>query len=96
MKIRKIGRWLAKGRWVAIFIAHLLATAALWVRIQTSIKKNTKLGDISKGVANTLSAAKKYLEKEKEKKARRTKLHRLDKKSEAGEKVHLRVNHNFF
>ncbi len=32
---------------------RLLATAALWVRIQTSLK-NTKMGDISKGVANTL------------------------------------------
>ncbi len=33
------------GRWKAKLIARLLATAALWVRIQTSIKnslKNTK------------------------------------------------------
>jgi hypothetical protein len=30
------------GRWVAKFVAHLLATAALWVRIQTSLS-NTKL-----------------------------------------------------
>jgi hypothetical protein len=37
----------------------LLATAALWVRIQTSLKKY-KVGDISKGVANTLYSAKKY------------------------------------
>ncbi len=34
-------------------VARLLATAALWVRIQTSFK-NTKEGDISKRVANTL------------------------------------------
>ncbi len=47
MKIRKIGRWVAK------FVAHLLATAALWVRIQTPLKKY-KMGDISKGVANIL------------------------------------------
>jgi hypothetical protein len=35
-------------------VAHLLATAALWVRIQTS-PKNTiyKIGDISNRVANT-------------------------------------------
>jgi hypothetical protein len=32
--------------------ARLLATAALWVRIQTSLK-NTKMGDITKGVTNT-------------------------------------------
>jgi hypothetical protein len=34
------GRWVAMllGRWVAKLVAHLLATAALWVRIQTSIK----------------------------------------------------------
>jgi hypothetical protein len=34
-------------------VAHLLAMAALWVRIQRSLK-NKKMGDISKGVANTL------------------------------------------
>jgi hypothetical protein len=39
-------------------VAHLLATATLWVRIQTFLK-NTKIGDISKGVANTLSPAQK-------------------------------------
>jgi hypothetical protein len=39
------GRWLADiERWVAKFVARQLATAALWVRIQTSlIIKNTKL-----------------------------------------------------
>jgi hypothetical protein len=42
--------WLEKG---AKLVAHLLAAAALWVRIQTSAK-NTKMGDVSKGVANTL------------------------------------------
>jgi hypothetical protein len=30
-----------QGNWVAKLVARLLATAALWVRIQTSIK-NTK------------------------------------------------------
>jgi hypothetical protein len=42
-------------RWVAKLVAYqgyLLATEALWVRIQTSQKY--KLGDISKSVANTL------------------------------------------
>jgi len=33
--------WLSKGRWVAKLVARLLATATLWVRIQTSLK-NTK------------------------------------------------------
>jgi hypothetical protein len=41
------------GRWVAKSAERLLASAALWIRIQTSVK-NTKMGDISKGVANTL------------------------------------------
>ncbi len=49
--VAKLGRWVAKlGRCVAIF---LLALAALWVRIQTSLKIY-KMVDISKGVANTL------------------------------------------
>ncbi len=47
------------GRWVARLVAHLLDTAALWVRIQT-ISKKYKMGDINKGVANTLLPAKKY------------------------------------
>jgi len=34
-------------------VAHLLATAALWVRIQSSLKITT-MCDISKRVANTL------------------------------------------
>jgi hypothetical protein len=42
-----------EGRWVDRFLARLFATVAIWVRIQTSLK-NTKVGDISKGVANTL------------------------------------------
>jgi hypothetical protein len=56
-----VGRWSAKlaGRWVAKLLAHLLATAALRVRIQTS-PKNQKIGVISKGVTNTLQTAKKY------------------------------------
>jgi hypothetical protein len=49
----KLGRWVVKlGRWVAKLVARLLATAALWARIQTSLK-NTKIVDISNGVANT-------------------------------------------
>jgi hypothetical protein len=36
---------------VAKLVAYLLATAALWVRIQTFL--NTKMVDISNGVANT-------------------------------------------
>jgi hypothetical protein len=43
--------WL--GRWVAKLIARMLTTAGLWVPIQTSLK-NTKMGNISKGVSNTL------------------------------------------
>ncbi len=42
------------GRRVAKLVARLLATAALWVRIQTSLKKTKKNGRHSKGVANTL------------------------------------------
>ena len=38
---------------MAEVVARLLALTALWVRIQTSLK-NTKMGDMSKGVANTL------------------------------------------
>jgi hypothetical protein len=40
----------------------LLATAALWVRIQTFLK-NTKMGVINKGVANTVARQKKGLKK---------------------------------
>jgi hypothetical protein len=40
-------------RWVAKLAARLLATAALWDRIQTSLKKY-KMCEISKEVANTL------------------------------------------
>jgi hypothetical protein len=42
------------GRWGAKLVARLLATAALWVRLQTSLKNTYKMGGISKGVANTL------------------------------------------
>jgi hypothetical protein len=41
--VANIGRWVANvGRWVAKLVARLLATAALWVRIQKFLK-NTKL-----------------------------------------------------
>jgi hypothetical protein len=43
-------------------VACLLATAALWVRIKTSLK-NTKMGDISKGVSKTLKLAEKNTKK---------------------------------
>jgi hypothetical protein len=49
------------GSWVARLVARLLATTALWIRIQTSLK--IKMCDISKGVANTHSSPpKKYTE----------------------------------
>jgi hypothetical protein len=47
---------------VAKLVARLLATEAVWVRIQTSIKNN-KMGDNSKGVAKTLKPPKKYIKK---------------------------------
>ncbi len=48
-----VGRRVArKGRWVVKLVASLFATAALWGKIQTSLK-NKKMGDISKGVVNT-------------------------------------------
>ncbi len=61
--VSKSGRVVAKfGRWVAKLVARLLAPAAiaLWVRIQTSLKK---VGDISKGVVNKLLPTKKYTKK---------------------------------
>ncbi len=52
--VAKLGRWATKvGIWLAKLVARLLATAALRVRIQT-YNKNTKMGDMSQGVANTL------------------------------------------
>jgi hypothetical protein len=42
-----------RGRWVAKLVARRLATAYLWVRIQTYLKKY-KMDDISKGAASTL------------------------------------------
>jgi hypothetical protein len=55
--------WLTSGRWVAKLLVRLPATAAaLWVRIQTSPKKNKK-DDTSKGVANILYPANKILKK---------------------------------
>jgi hypothetical protein len=37
----------------AKLVARLLATQALWVRIQTDISQKKKMGDISEGVATT-------------------------------------------
>ncbi len=42
-------------RLVAKLVARLLATTALWFRIQTSLK-NTKMGDIRKGMSNNILA----------------------------------------
>jgi hypothetical protein len=37
--VAKLGRWMAKlGRWVAKLVSRLLASAALWVLIRTSLK----------------------------------------------------------
>jgi hypothetical protein len=47
-----------EGRWVAKLVARLLATAALWILIKTSLK-NIKMRDISIGVV--LEDAKSYL-----------------------------------
>jgi hypothetical protein len=62
-------RWVAKrelnglvGRWVAKLVPRLLATAALWVR-NHDISQKYKMGDISKGVDNTLWPAKKNTKK---------------------------------
>jgi hypothetical protein len=43
-----------------MLVPRLLASSALWVRIQTFLKKY-KMGDISKGVANTLASKKKKI-----------------------------------
>jgi hypothetical protein len=62
--VAKLVKWFAKlGRWVAkLMVARLLATTALWVRIQTSLKNTKKyVGEISKGVATL--ARQKYTEK---------------------------------
>jgi hypothetical protein len=58
MHLHNMGR----GDGVAKLVAHLLATAALCVRIQTSLK-NAKMGDISKRVASTHQPAKKLYKK---------------------------------
>jgi hypothetical protein len=47
------------GRWAAKLVARLLVTAALWVRIS----QKYIMGDISKGVVNTLSPRSKNIEK---------------------------------
>jgi hypothetical protein len=60
------GRWVAKlGRLVAKLVVRLLATAALWVRINSKdISQKAKLGDMSKGVAHTLKPEKKLLDQQ--------------------------------
>jgi hypothetical protein len=49
---------------VAKLVARLLATAAFWV-LNPNISPKYKMGDISKGMANTLKPAKKKRKKEK-------------------------------
>jgi hypothetical protein len=46
------------GRWVAQLVGRLLATAALWDRIQTSLKIQYKMDAIAKGVAYTFQPEK--------------------------------------
>ncbi len=48
------------GRWVAKLVACLLATAALWVRIQTSLKstKITEWVTLAEEYRNTLACQK--------------------------------------
>jgi hypothetical protein len=50
------------GRWVAK-LARLLATAPLWIRIQTSFK-NTKMGDIRKGGQHNVARQKNIQKKQ--------------------------------
>ncbi len=45
--------YLCRGRWMAKSVVRLLVTAALWVRIQTSLKIQNGRHK-QKGVANTL------------------------------------------
>ena len=52
------------GRWVANLVARLLATAALWVRIQTSLKK-TKWATWAKERPTHCSPPTKYTKKRK-------------------------------
>jgi hypothetical protein len=47
------------GRWVAKLVARLLATAALWVRVQISLKKIHK-GHKQKSGQHTLARQKIY------------------------------------
>jgi hypothetical protein len=69
--VAKLGRWVAKlkrwvaqlGRWVAKLVARLLVTAALWVRIQTSLKKY-KMGEKRhRSGQHTLARQKKIIKK---------------------------------
>jgi hypothetical protein len=58
----KSGRWVAKsGRWLAKLVARLLATAAIWVRIQTYL--NTKSATSAKECPTHFSPPKKYSKK---------------------------------
>jgi hypothetical protein len=47
--VKEMGDWWLRRETGDLLVARLLATAALWARIQ-----KYKIGDISKGVANTL------------------------------------------
>jgi hypothetical protein len=52
------------GRWVAKLVARLFAMAALWFRIQTSLK-NTKSATYAKKWPTHCNAPKKYTKKYK-------------------------------
>ncbi len=59
------GRWVAKRIWVAKLVSRLLATAGSSLGSNQDILKKYKMGDISKGVAKTLSPARKLFKKKK-------------------------------
>jgi hypothetical protein len=53
--VAKSGRWVAKlGKWVAKLVAHLHACYGSYLGSNPDISQKYKMGDISKGVANTL------------------------------------------
>jgi hypothetical protein len=76
--VAELGRWVAnlgRRRWVAKLVAHLLAKGS-----NPDISQKFKMGDISKGVANTLQLAKKYTKKNNMIKKEMTVLFQLFKK----------------
>jgi hypothetical protein len=51
------------GRWMAKLVARLLATAALWVRIQTSLKQKTKRRHKQRSAQHILARQKDFQKK---------------------------------